>query len=421
MLRPYLLIVLFAALLAACGGGTPQGGAATSAPAPTEVAQATAAQAEEATAAPNATAPAAEPTPAAPQAAGAPGIRVEPFADGFESPLYATHAGDDSGRIFVVEKRGAIRIVRDGARVERPFLDIVDRVGSDASERGLLSVAFHPEYRENGLLFVNYTDKNGDTVISRFQVTADPDAADPASEQVLLQIDQPAANHNGGLVKFGPDGFLYIGMGDGGRAGDPWGNAQNPEALLGKLLRIDVDGGEPYAIPADNPFAGGGGRPEIWATGLRNPWRFSFDRADGTLFIADVGQNQFEEVNVQPAAAAGLNYGWNITEAQECYAASGCDTANLVAPATQYSHDEGCSITGGYVYRGAEFPALAGTYIFGDYCSGRIWTLRGSGDAWQREDALQVDFQVASFGEDQAGELYITGIDDGTLYKVVAE
>jgi glucose/arabinose dehydrogenase len=415
MLRPHLVIAIFAALLAGCGGATDtsQQGAATTAP--TQAPQATAAQAEP-------TPPAsAEATPATQAQPGlAPGIRLEPLATGFESPLYATHAGDDSGRIFVVEKRGTIRIVRDGARVERPFLDITDRVGSDASERGLLSVAFHPEYRENGRLFVNYTDKNGDTVIARFQTTAEPDAADAASEQVLLKIEQPAANHNGGLVKFGPDGFLYIGMGDGGRAGDPWGNAQNPDALLGKMLRIDVDNGDPYAIPADNPFRSGGGRPEIWATGLRNPWRFSFDRADGRLFIADVGQNEFEEVNVQPASAAGLNYGWNVTEGQECYQQRGCDTATFAMPVAQYSHSEGCSVTGGYVYRGAAFPALAGTYIFGDYCSGRIWTLREAGGSWQHDEALQAGFQVASFGEDQAGELYVTGIDDGTLYRVTA-
>ncbi|MBC8076458.1 MAG: PQQ-dependent sugar dehydrogenase [Chloroflexales bacterium] len=424
MLRPLLIVPTLALLLAACGAA--QQASPTQPAASTQLVQATAEQSEETAAAPVPTAAAEQPTTAAAQPTAAQStapisIRLEPVAAGFDSPLYATHAGDDSGRLFVVEKRGTIAIMRDGKRLEQPFLDIVDRVGSDASERGLLSVAFHPKYRENGLLFVYYTNKAGNVTISRFARADSPDAADPASEQVLLTVDKPAANHNGGLVKFGPDGYLYIGTGDGGRAGDPWGNAQNPDALLGKLLRIDVDNGQPYAIPADNPFRNSGGRPEIWATGLRNPWRFSFDRADGTLFIADVGQNEFEEINVQPGNAAGLNYGWNITEGQNCYQQSGCDTANLIAPAAQYSHDEGCSVTGGYVYRGAASPSLTGTYIFGDYCSGRVWAMRNAGGAWAAEEVLKVDFQLASFGEDQAGELYATGIDDGTLYKIVAE
>ncbi len=421
MLRPFVCLALIALLLSACGSGAQQA-SPTQPAASVPVAQATAAQVEETAAAPGAAPPAAQPTVApAAQSAQAPRIRLDPFVDGFDSPLYATHAGDDSGRLFVVEKHGTIRIVRDGKRVEQPFLDITDRVGSDASERGLLSVAFHPKYRENGLFFVDYTDKNGDTVIARFKVTSDPNAADPASEQVLLNIKQPAPNHNGGLVKFGPDGFLYIGMGDGGRAGDPWGNAQNPDALLGKLLRIDVDNGQPYAIPADNPFRNGGGKPEIWATGLRNPWRFSFDRADGRLYIADVGQDQIEEVDVQPGNAAGLNYGWNVTEGQSCYGQSSCDKAKFTLPAAQYTHADGCSVTGGYVYRGAAFPPLTGVYLFGDYCSGRIWGMRETGGAWNAQELLTAPFQIASFGEDQAGELYIAAIDKGTIFKIVAE
>lgn len=348
-------------------------------------------------------------------------VALKQVANGFQSPLYLTHAGDDSGRIFVVEKRGTIAIMRDGRRAQQPFFDITDLVGSSSSEQGLLSVAFHPNYRTNGFFFVNYTDKAGDTVVARYKVSSQPDAADPKSAKVLLKIDQPAANHNGGLVKFGPDGFLYIGMGDGGRAGDPWGNGQNPKALLGKLLRIDVDNGDPYAIPKDNPFADGkNGLPEIWALGLRNPWRFSFDRADRTLFIADVGQNQYEEINAQPATKGGLNYGWNVMEAQECFSGRNCPKQNFVAPVAVYSHDQGCSVTGGYVYRGKAFPQLAGQYLYGDYCTGRLWSLSRSGTSWQQNSLLQADIQLSSFGEDQAGEVYVTDIGGGTVYQVTA-
>lgn len=349
-------------------------------------------------------------------------LAVQPITRNLDQPVYATHAGDGSGRLFVVEKPGRIQIVRDGAVDQTPFLDITDRVGSSGSEQGLLSVAFHPAYAENGQLFVNYTDRNGDTVIARFQASGD--TADPNSETVLLQIDQPYRNHNGGLVKFGPDGYLYIGMGDGGSAGDPENNGQRLDTLLGKLLRLDVDGSAPYAIPVSNPWADGqGARPEIWAYGLRNPWRFAFDRQTGDLYTADVGQNRIEEVSVQPAdSSGGENYGWNILEGSDCFQALRCDHEGTVLPVAEYTHDQGCSITGGYVYRGANFPQLNGIYLFGDYCSGQVWMLRelAPGRWWQRA-ALQTDLQISSFGEDQAGELYITSLSDGGLYRVVVE
>ncbi|MBC8163837.1 MAG: PQQ-dependent sugar dehydrogenase, partial [Roseiflexaceae bacterium] len=280
-------------------------------------------------------------------------ITTQLVTDALDRPVYVTHAGDGSKRLFVVEKAGTIRVVRDGQPDQTPFLDIIDRVGSDGSEQGLLSVAFHPRFVENGRLFVNYTDKRGDTVISRFD--SDGQAANAASERMLMKIDQPYPNHNGGLVKFGPDGFLYVGMGDGGSAGDPHNNGQRLDSLLGKMLRLDVDGGEPYAIPAGNPLASGSGA-EIWASGLRNPWRFSFDRATGDLYIGDVGQNAIEEISFQQTGqGAGANFGWNVTEGSQCFRGS-CDPAQFVLPVAEYSHEFGCSVTGGYVYRGAAYP-----------------------------------------------------------------
>lgn len=371
--------------------------------------------------------PAAQPTSAAPPTAGSAAtsvpanasISLKLISDAVEQPVYVTHAGDKSGRLFVVEKRGRIVVLRPDNPAPVLFLDISDRVGSDGSEQGLLSVAFHPQFAQNGRLFVDYTDRNGDTIISRFQASAD--RADPASEAVLLKIDQPYPNHNGGLVLFGPDGYLYVGMGDGGSAGDPQGNGQNRNALLGKLLRLDVDKGDPYGIPPDNPWPDGGdGRPEVWAYGLRNPWRFSFDRDNGDLYIADVGQGEYEEIDMQPAGSpGGANYGWNITEGRHCYRGSSCDTSGLVVPIAEYDHSQGCSITGGYVYRGAAFPGLQGLYFYGDYCSGRIWTLhQASAGQWQQRELLQSDLKISSFGEDQAGELYITDLQGG-LYQVV--
>jgi glucose/arabinose dehydrogenase len=419
-------------VLAGCGASTtatPTSAVATPVPiasaqptaGPTSGAAAT--PASGATASPPAATPAAEAaTPGASQADLASAkIALKLVNDQIQSPVYVTHAGDDSGRLFVVEKRGRVVVVRDGTLDTAAFLDISDRVGSSGSEQGLLSVAFHPQFRQNGRLFVNYTDRNGDTVISRFQ--ASQTAADPGSEVVLLKIDQPYSNHNGGLVLFGPDGYLYIGMGDGGSAGDPQGNGQDRQSLLGKLLRLDVDGGDPYAIPADNPWpSGGDARPEVWAYGLRNPWRFSFDRASGDLYIADVGQGEYEEIDMRRAGEqAGQNYGWNVTEGQHCFRSRTCDANGMAAPIAEYDHSQGCSITGGYVYRGASFPGLQGLYFYGDYCSGRIWALGETAPGrWEQRELLQDNLNISSFGEDQAGELYLADLG-GRLYQVVAE
>jgi glucose/arabinose dehydrogenase len=355
-------------------------------------------------------------------------VELQPVASGLETPVGLAHAGDGSGRLFVLEKAGRIRVVQDGVLLAAPWLDITDRVGSAASEQGLLGLAFHPRYAENGLFFVNYTDRQGDTVVARFSMAAGQDAgglpvADPGSEMLVLKLDQPAGNHNGGHLAFGPDGYLYIGTGDGGGAGDQYNNGQNGATLLGAMLRLDVDGGEPYAIPADNPFTGDPDvRDEIWALGLRNPWRYSFDRLTGDLYIADVGQNVYEEVNLQPAArAGGQNYGWPTMEAGHCFPADReCDRDGLALPLLEYDHSQGCSITGGYVYRGAQFPDLWGAYLFGDYCSGRIWGVAAQpGGEPLVVELAQADIRLSSFGEDEGGELYILDMARGELFTLV--
>lgn len=348
-------------------------------------------------------------------------IALEAVASGLTRPVYLTHAGD--ARLFVVEQPGRIRIIQDGQLLKEPFLDIVDRVTSDGNEQGLLSVAFEPGHATTGRFYVNYTRKpDGATLIERYTVTAnDPNQADKNSAAEILVIDQPEPNHNGGLIKFGPDGYLYVGMGDGGGAGDRHGsigNGQDPKALLGKILRLDVANQATYAIPASNPFG-----TEVWALGLRNPWRFSFDRTTGDLYIADVGQNEYEEVNFQPAnSPGGENYGWRIMEGRHCFdPQSNCDQSGLVPPIAEYSHAEGgCSITGGYVYRGTRYPALQGQYFFADYCTGTIWSLaRAATGEWSRADRLSADMRISSFGEDVNGELYV--IDHGgSIYRMTA-
>lgn len=337
-------------------------------------------------------------------------IQLVPIASGLFKPVYLTHAFDN--RLFVVEQHGVIRIISNGDLLAQPFLDIQDRVGSNASEQGLLSVAFHPRYGENGRFFLNYTNNSGDTVISRFQASSDPNAADPTSEQILLTLPQPFPNHNGGQIQFGSDGYLYIGMGDGGAANDPLGNGQNTDTLLGALLRLDIDHSDgSYAIPADNPFVSGNARNEIWGYGLRNPWRFSFDRLTGDLYLADVGQNTWEEVNfVAAGRPGGINFGWNILEGTHCFSSSNCDPAGLEQPIFEYNHSEGgCSITGGYVYRGQQFPQLWGNYFVGDYCSGNIWaTVPTSDGTFTTQRVLgNSGLLISSFGEDAAGELYV--------------
>ncbi len=353
-------------------------------------------------------------------AADPPVVALQTVIGGIVNPTCIVNAGDGSGRIFLCEQSGVIRVLAGGALLPDPFLDISGRV-SCCGEQGLLSVAFPPSYAATGRFYVNYTDTGGDTVISRFRIASDATVADPDSEQVILHIAQPYSNHNGGQLQFGPDGFLYIGMGDGGSGGDPGNRAQDPAELLGKLLRIDVDSGaEPYAIPASNPLRDSRRyRSEIWALGLRNPWRFSFDRATGDLWIADVGQNRWEEIDRQPAASGGgENYGWRRLEGTHCYGSSTCSTADLVLPIAEYSHDEGCSVTGGYVYRGALFPRLLGTYLFGDYCSGTLWKLQRDGASWASAVALQTPYAISTFGEDEGGELYLADYDGGTIFRV---
>lgn len=318
---------------------------------------------------------------------------------------------DGSGRLFVIEKVGRIRVIENGQLLSEPFLDISDRVGSRGNEQGLLGLVFHPEYAQNGQFFVNYTDRNGDTVIARYQVSDDAYRADPDSEARLLGVDQPYPNHNGGVLAFGPDGYLYVGLGDGGSAGDPQGNAQSLDTLLGKILRLDVDSGEPYAIPGDNPFG-----TEIWAYGLRNPWRMSFDQATGDLYIGDVGQGQWEEIDFHPAGApGGANFGWDHREGTHDFEGGG--PAGMIDPVAEYSHAGGhCSVTGGYVYRGS-MPEWNGIYLYGDYCSGSIWGLLRSGDTWQSQQLFEAGVTITSFGQDSAGEVYLVS-DNGRVYQL---
>jgi len=351
-------------------------------------------------------------------------LGFEPVASGLASPVGAVHAGDGSGRLFIVEQAGRIRI-HDGAQLlATPFLDVSALV-SCCGERGLLGLAFHPDYATNGLFYVHYTDTAGNTAIARYQVSANPNVADSASGQLLLSVAQPFANHNGGQIAFGPDGYLYVGLGDGGDAGDPGNRAQSLGTLLGKILRIDVDGAFPYAIPPSNPFlATPGALPEIWAYGLRNPWRFSFDRQTGDLLIGDVGQSQREEVDFQPAASAGgQNYGWRLMEGSLCYnPPTGCNDGTLTLPILEYDHSVGCSITGGYRYRGARFPQLVGRYFYGDFCSGRIWGGSQSGPTWSTVELVDTTLSITSFGEDEGGEVYVVHYgsgSNGTLQRIV--
>jgi glucose/arabinose dehydrogenase len=345
-------------------------------------------------------------------------LGVEVVAAGLSSPLYVTSPPRDP-RLFVVEQVGRIRIVANGALLATPFLDVRSRITS-GGERGLLSVAFHPSYATNGFFYVNFTDLQGNTRVERFRVSSDPNVADAASSTLILAVAQPYANHNGGLVMFGPDGMFYIGMGDGGSGGDPLGHGQNRNSLLGKMLRIDVDGTPPYGIPSTNPFVGQASvRPEIWATGLRNPWRFSFDRTAGQLYIADVGQGSREEINAVSATQAGLNYGWNVMEGSACYSTANCSRTGLTLPVLDYGHSVGCSVTGGYVYRGTRIPEIVGRYFYSDYCSGwlRSFRLVNGVVTAEREWSVGALGAVSSLGEDANGELYVTNTN--TVYRIV--
>jgi glucose/arabinose dehydrogenase len=346
---------------------------------------------------------------------------------GFSSPVFATHAGDT--RLFVVERAGRIRIISGGQVLPTPFLDLSSLVTTATAEQGLLGLAFDPAYATSGRFYVMWTANGNpgtnasfrDNVVSRFvRSSSEPNQADFASRTDLLQIADLYNNHNGGMLAFW-DGLLYVATGDGGSSGDPDNNAQNTGVLLGKLLRIDPSSGSPYAIPPSNPFATQpGARPEIWASGLRNPWRFSFDRATGDLYLGDVGQNTWEEVNLQRSGAGGgQNYGWDRLEGTHCFGASACDPTGLVPPIAEYGHrPNGCSVTGGYVYRGASAPSLSGRYIFGDYCSGRIWSLTEAAGAWTRSLLLTTTYGISSFAEDKDGELHVVDHDGGGLYRL---
>jgi glucose/arabinose dehydrogenase len=357
-----------------------------------------------------------------------PQLELQPFASGLESPIGIMNAGDD--RLFVIQQRGLIRIIDPEGNVsDTPFLDLSGTVSQTGFETGLLGLAFHPDYSGNGYFFVNYTrETDGNSVISRFSVSDDnPDLADPGSEQVLLTVTQPLANHNGGQVLFGPDGYLYIALGDGGGAGDPGDNGQDPTTLLGKMLRIDVDGGNGngYSIPPDNPFIADETTPdEIWALGLRNPWRNSFDRYTGDFWIADVGQADREEVNFQPAdSPGGENYGWRCYEGTIEFNPEDCDDPeSYVFPVFEYGHPAGTgctgSITGGYVYRGAIYGGMFGVYLAGDYCTGVLYYVNRSNGEFEGGELITFDRGISSFGEDRYGELYVALIGSGEVLRV---
>jgi glucose/arabinose dehydrogenase len=354
------------------------------------------------------------------------GLELEVVVDGLDQPLEVATPGDDSGRLFVVEQAGRIRTVEDGRLVDEPFLDIRERISS-GGERGLLGLAIHPAFPTDPRLFVNYTDVNGDTVVAEYRVDGAGSAADPASERVLLQIDQPYPNHNGGAVVFGPDGMLYLATGDGGSGGDPHGNGRNLGTLLAKILRIDVDatpsdGDAAYGIPPDNPFVDvSDARPEIWLTGLRNPWRMRFDGETGNLWIGDVGQGAWEEIDVSPAGTGGLDFGWNIMEGFECFEpASGCDETGLTLPVAAYGHDLGCAVIGGVVVRDPDQPLLDGGYLFSDSCSGNLWLLDAG--VTERQEAILVertDRGISSIGLDADGTVLATDLSSGELLRVV--
>jgi len=351
-------------------------------------------------------------------------LTLNPVGSGLTNPVDLQFPNDGTGRLFVVQQPGSIRIGNNGTLLATPFLDITSKVNF-SGEMGLLGLAFHPQFTQNHKFYVHYDHMVGSqiqSVIAEYQISAaDPNQADPASERVLLTVNQPFGNHKGGQIAFGPDGFLYIGLGDGGSEGDPQGNGQNLQTLLAKMLRIDVDhtsSGLQYAIPADNPFANGGGLPEIWAYGLRNPWRFSFERGTGRLFVGDVGQNKYEEIDI---LQRGGNFGWNVMEGMHCFnPPTGCDMTGLVLPIAEYDHTEGDAVMGGYVYKGTAIPNLPGAYIFSDFGSGTIWELTESSGTWTRTKLLSSNRNVSSFGQDVAGEIYVVDYS-GNILKLAVQ
>jgi glucose/arabinose dehydrogenase len=357
-------------------------------------------------------------------------IALEPVVTGLNRPIAAAYAGD--GQWIIAEQKGLVRVVQDGELSAEPLLDLTDSIATDGSERGLLGLTLHPDFATNGWFYVVYTNLDGDTEIVRYTVSAErmrspveanPMLADPASAVEILFVEQPYGNHNGGELLFGPDGYLYIGLGDGGAVGDPFDNAQDAGTLLGSILRLDVDNATPYAIPADNPFVDDAkARGEVWATGLRNPWSVSFDRERGDLYIADVGQEGPEEINFQPEGRSGINYGWPIMEGSRCFEDETCNTNGTQLPIFEYPHSEGCAVVGGSVYRGMDFPALNGNYFFADYCLGTIWTLRYDAAKmdWERTLVYEAATTLSNFAEDSAGELYALAYNTGVLYQITA-
>jgi glucose/arabinose dehydrogenase len=351
-------------------------------------------------------------------------LALEEVTAGLDFPLFLTApAGDE--RLFVVERGGLIRILRDGEVLATPFLDVSALV-SNVGEQGLLCLAFAPQYASSGTFFVSYTDADGDLIVASYRVSSDPDVAEAASAVVRLSVPHPEPTHYGGMLAFGPDGYLYVGSGDGGAPGEFSTTGQDRSDLLGSILRLDVSGDAGYAVPSGNPFVGtAGARPEIWSYGVRNPWRFSFDRATGDLYIGDVGEDQREELNVASAAeggAKGLNFGWAVAEGLACAQGGTCDRTGFTDPVLDYTHDNGCSITGGYVYRGAALAGLQGTYFFGDFCGGWVQSVRMSNGQVTEDTswpALDTGGSITSFGEDAAGELYVL-TSDGRVSRIVA-
>jgi glucose/arabinose dehydrogenase len=351
-----------------------------------------------------------------------PNLHLNLFSKNFGSVMAIKHANDE--RLFIAEQAGTVKILHKNGTVNpTPFLNITTKV-RNSGEQGLLGLAFHPNYKQNGYFFVNYINQDQNTVVARYQVSStDSSLANPLSELILLTISQPFSNHNGGDLHFGPDGFLYVSSGDGGSGGDPQNNSQNLTNLLGKILRIDVDNTAPglnYAVPVGNPFADGlgGNADEIWSFGLRNPWRFSFDKLTGDMWIGDVGQNAYEEIDFEPVnTTGGVNYGWRCFEGTHAYNTNGCN-GSYTPPVYEYAHDQGCSVTGGYVYRGTNYPELTGRYLYVDFCSGKLWSLKKVGIDWVNEIVYQNSSRnFTTFGEDLNGELYI-GTINGEVYKI---
>ncbi len=340
-------------------------------------------------------------------------------ADGFTKPLAIVAPESNPQLFYILEQGGTIKMLHDGVVLPQVFLDIRKEIRSSGNEQGLLGMAIDPLFLNNGIFYLNYINNQGNTTISRFTANLDLTSADPASEQIILTQEQPYQNHNGGNLTFGPDGFLYIGFGDGGSAADPQGNAQNPNTLLGKMVRIAVQNQDSYGLPDTNPYVNGGGRPEIWAIGLRNPWRFSFDMMTGGLYIADVGQGDWEEIDyIQPDINPNYNFGWDYFEGTHAFEGQPPAGENFIPPVFEYDHSQGCSVTGGYVYRGSEMPDWNGVYFFGDYCSGKVWGLLPTGDgSWKSSLLFETGQNITSFGQDRHGEIYLVA-QSGSIFKL---